>query len=173
MNVERMKVLIDQKFTNDQEAAAKKAAALADETESLKRVIRAYKSRIADLCSVANYARDHGGINFNKGGYGGYEGYDTGMFMSNSWSHLVGFLDNTPIVWLGIMAGGACGDWNFMTDGDTIVDYCKTIDYSSDPDGLVRFVKQEPSLDHLRRFVTDFPKFEEEFYKYIEKVCTK
>ena len=122
--------------------------------------IKALKPRIDDLITLANYAKAKG-IKFNISGWGGHEGYDTGMFYTNCWSHLVGFVDEKPqIRHIGIYAGGACGSINFLTDGNDVIGYdtrTKTI--------------VEPVLSHMEAFLKRFDIFESEFYAYIEKRC--
>ena len=121
--------------------------------------IKELKPRIDDLIKLANYAKDNG-IDFNKRGWGGHEGYDTGMFYTNSWSHLVGFVNRDPITLLGIDAGGACGDVDFRTNGE------HTFGLNRNTMAIV-----EPSLYRMENFIKKFDEFEREFDAYIEKVC--
>ena len=120
--------------------------------------IKALKPRIDDLIKLANYAKAKG-INFNNKGWGCHEGYDTGMFYTNSWSHLVGFVNNDYIMYLGINAGGACGSISFRTNGEEVFGY-------NDNKEIVK-----PLLGHMERFLNTFDTFESEFYAYIEKRC--
>ena len=120
--------------------------------------IKTLKPRIDDLIKLANYAKAKG-INFNNKGWGSHEGYDTGMFYTNSWSHLVGFVNDVPIIYLGINAGGACGSTSFRTNGEEVFGY-------NDNKEIVK-----PLLGHMERFLNMFDTFESEFYAYIEKRC--
>lgn len=157
MTVEERMKMIDAKVESDIRKKAKEEEDLANETETLVAKIRELKPRIDDLIKLANYAKKKG-IDFNKSGWGGHEGYDTGLFMSNTWSHVVGFINEPTIRFMGYMAGGACGRWNFATDGDEVFDFCG---------GETR----EPDISHLRHFVDRFPVCEEKFYAYIENKC--
>lgn len=157
MNVNEMMNMIDRKVGNDKEKERQKEIENKNRFDIAFKQIEALKPRIDDLIKLANYAKDNG-IDFNKKGWGGHEGYDTGMFYTNSWSHLVGFVYKNPITLLGINAGGACGNVDFRTDGKQI--------YGKEESFIT-----EPKLHHMERFIKDFDKFEREFYAYIEKVC--
>jgi hypothetical protein len=61
---------------------------------------------------------------------------------------------------LGINAGGACGNWNFRTDGDNV--------YDVDGDNV-----REASLEHLQKFMSNFDKFEKSFYEYVDELVNK
>ena len=82
-----------------------------------------------------------------------HEGYDTHQFITNCWSHLVGFVQNgkSAIFELGINAGGACGKWNFRTDGDKVYDVCGD-------------ERREASLEHMQKFINKFDEFETTLY---------
>lgn len=159
MNINEMMSMIDKKVGNDKDKAKQKEIETKNRFDTALAKIKELKPRIDDLIKLANYAKDNG-IDFNKRGWGGHEGYDTGMFYTNSWSHLVGFVNRNPITLLGIDAGGACGDVDFRTNGE-------------DTFGLNRntMVIVEPSLYHMENFIKKFDEFEREFYAYIEKVC--
>ena len=149
MNVNEMMSMIDKKVSNDKDKARQKEIETKNRFDIALAKIKELKPRIDDLIKLANYAKDNG-INFDK----------TGMFYTNSWSHLVGFLYGNPITMLGIDAGGACGDVDFRTNGE----------YTS---GLNRKTMSivEPRLYHMETFIKKFDEFEREFYAYIEKVC--
>ena len=109
MNVNEMMSMIDKKVGNDKDRARQKEIETKNRFDIALAKIKELKPRIDDLIKLANYAKGNG-IDFNKRGWGGHEGYDTGMFCTNSWSHLVGFVNRNPIKLLGIDAGGVCGD---------------------------------------------------------------
>lgn len=157
MNINEMMNMIDRKVGNDREKERQKEIEIQNRTEAALAKIAELKPRIDDLIKLANYARNNG-IDFNNKGWGGREGYDTGMFYTNSWSHLVGFVQGNPITMIGIDAGGACGNVNFRTDGEET--------YGADDTFIM-----DPKLHHMEKFIKDFDKFEREFYAYIEKVC--
>jgi len=123
--------------------------------EEYKAHIKTLKPRIDELLEVGNACLEHG-IPLTGSRWGGHEGYDTHQFISNSWSHLVGFISegkNKPFSRVGKIGGGAC-DWNLITDGVNI-----------DVTGSVESV--------LRYFIEDFDEFETEFYKYVDSITNK
>lgn len=140
----------------EEEKVAKEMAKL-NRIEEYKEKIRALKPRINELLAVGNACLEHN-IELEGQAWGGHEGYDTHQFISNSWSHLVGFIkeyDKTtrkplPFTKVGEIGGGAC-HYNLITDGVNI-----------DVSGDVEWV--------LKDFLTDFDKFEMEFYNYVDKV---
>lgn len=125
--------------------------------EEYKNRIKTLKPRIDELLAVANACLEHE-IPLTGKAWGGHEGYDTHQFISNSWSHLCGFIQrrdmNTreilPFIQVGKVGGGAC-DYNLATDGVTV-----------EVIGDAAFV--------MKRFLEDFDEFETEFYKYVDKV---
>lgn len=159
MNVNEMMSMIDKKVGNDKDRARQKEIETKNRFDTALAKIKELKPRIDDLIKLANYAKDNG-IDFNKRGWGGHEGYNTGMFYTNSWSHLVGFVNRDLITLLGIDAGGACGDVDFRTNGG------HTFGLNRNTMAIV-----EPSLYHMENFIKKFDEFEREFYAYIEKVC--
>ncbi len=134
---------------------------LQSEAQALIEQIRELKPRIDELIATGNACKENG-IAMTGQEWGGHEGYDTHQFYTNSWSHLVGFVQNkdSEITFLGINAGGACGDWNFRTDGDRV--------FSSYGDKI-----KEPFIAHMKRFVDTFDEFETSFYAYVDKVIEK
>lgn len=132
---------------------------LARKHEECKVKIRALKPRIDELLEVGNACLENN-ISLEGKEWGGHEGYDTHQFITNSWSHLLGFVaeydqiarKRKPFKSVGIYGGGAC-DYNLITDGITI-----KLDGNS-------------TLHVLKRFVDEFDKFESEFYAYVDKVC--
>ena len=119
--------------------------------EEYKRNIRLLKPRIDELINVGNACRKYG-IKLTGNTWGGHEGYDTHQFMTNSWSHLLGFVHNgnNDFNCLGIFGGGAC-NYNLKTDGNFI-----------EVEGNVLYI--------LKRFINEFNEFETEFYNYVDKV---
>lgn len=130
------------------------------EVQELCARIRDLKPRIDELLATGNACLENG-IELTGKAWGGHEGYDTHQFISNSWSHLTGFIQvrdqktrkPLPFTKMGKMGGGAC-DYNLTTDGTNI-----------DVSGDRIFV--------LKRFLEDFDTFETEFYKYVDKVIEK
>lgn len=113
--------------------------------------IKSLKPRIDELLAVGNACLEHG-IPLTGQAWGGHEGYDTHQFITNSWSHLLGFVanKNLPFTKLGIMGGGAC-NFDLRTDGEI-----------TNVSGDILWV--------LKKFVDGFDTFEKEFYEYVDKI---
>lgn len=164
MTVEERMKMIDAKLDREKQKEVEEREYTQRETERLKKEIMELKPRIDDLIKLGNYALQKG-IDISHSGYGGNEGYDTGMFISNSWSHVVGFIKvGKEIKYVGRIAGGAYGDWDFQTDGSLIFE--RTYQNNQEK-------RRDPELKILRVFVDRFPKFEKAFYDYIDNYCTK
>jgi hypothetical protein len=139
---------------------------IAKENETMQRIeaykeqIKALKPRIDELLMVGNACLEHG-IKLEGKAWGGHEGYDTHQFISNSWSHLCGFISeynqsarkHMPFTKVGKIGGGAC-NYNLTTDGVSI-----------NVSGDVEYV--------LKKFLDDFDTFETEFYNYVDKVTAQ
>ena len=139
----------------EQEQTAKEIAKIR-QIEEYKAIIKSFKPRIDELLAVGNACLKHN-IPLEGRAWGGHEGYDTNQFVSNSWSHLVGFVmeyeqDTKRPVFkrVGKLGGGAC-NYNLKTDGETI-------EVSGDVLGV------------LKSFVDRFDQFETEFYKYVDSI---
>ena len=130
------------------------------QAEECKTKIRALEPRIDELLEVGN-ACVKNNIPLEGSAWGGHEGYDTHQFITNRWSHLVGFVDRkNGFAYLGIDAGGACGKYDFRTNGIDIYDVHEETKE-----------KIAPSLYHMVKFLEKFDEFEKEFYAYVDKVC--
>ena len=143
------------KFANkrDIEQIQKKEDTL-NRIEEYKAHIKTLKPRIDELLKVGNACLEYG-IELNGRSWGGHEGYDTHQFFSNSWSHLVGFINDgkdKPITKVGKRGGGAC-NWELETNGIDI-----------EVSGNIERV--------LKYFIDEFDEFETEFYKYVDKVTS-
>ena len=144
------------KFANkrDIEQIQKKEDTL-NRIEEYKAHIKTLKPRIDELLKVGNACLEYG-IELNGRSWGGHEGYDTHQFFSNSWSHLVGFINDgkdKPITKVGKRGGGAC-NWELETNGIDI-----------EVSGNIERV--------LKYFIDEFDEFETEFYKYVDKVTSE
>ncbi len=164
MITDELMAMIDRKVKSDKEEKIAEQKRIKRETEQCKQKIRILRPRIVDAIKVGNYALSNG-INLMKSRFGGHEGYDTGLFFSNGWSHIVGFLNcsthNSPhICEMGIIKGGACGCVDFHTDGDCIYGY------STDKE-----IRVEPLLNDMKRFIDRFDDFEKALFEYIKIIC--
>lgn len=129
--------------------------------ETLIAQIQALKPRIAELIETAQACVENGIYLFgNENSRTGNVWHKIGFIADHTY-HKTGFLrsadEKKEFVCMGILAGGACGNWNFATDGDVVRDY-------------YRDETQEPSLEHLQQFVDEFDDFEETFYAYVDKI---
>ena len=134
------------------EEAQMRETKMNQQIEEYKQQIRMLKPRIDELLEVGNACLEHS-IPLTGRGWGCHEGYDTHQFITNGWSHLLGFVKNhsqATFTKLGIEGGGAC-NYNLETDGDMI-----------NVTGDKCYV--------LKKFVDNFDRFESEFYKYVDKV---
>lgn len=154
---DRMK-MIDKKIENDNARELTEKLKKERETNECMEKIKALKDRIKDLLEVAWYAIDNG-IKLDNHGFGGHEGYDTGLFFSNGWSHIVGIKDRQ---FLGITKGGACGNIDFYTDGQQVFGYDTKTKTTVDP-----------LLNDMKYFLNRFDELETSLYKYIEDKCKK
>ena len=126
--------------------------------------IKALEPRIRNLIDTGN-ACLQSNIPLTGQAFGMREDYDTNQFFTNSWSHLVGFVGNPHdkscyIEFLGINGGGACGVYDFRTDGDSVF----SVNERNFSDIIV------PSIGHMQRFLNRFDEFESAFYSYVDKV---
>lgn len=122
--------------------------------------VRALKPRISELIETANECLEYG-IEINKYAINrNCYSYVQGTFVSNGMYHRVGFILNSGhISYVGIINGGACGIYDFVTDGEKIA-----------------YVRQNsndtrvPGIEDLEKFVNGFDEFEKQFYSYIDSL---
>ena len=139
------------KFANDKnKEVLEKKLTEQKKVDEYKKKIRELKTRISEIIEVGNACLEND-IPLEGRRYGGDEGYDSHQFVTNAWSHLLGFVKEKgkPIEKVGIIGGGFC-KYNLITDGDVI-----------NVDGETEYI--------LKRFVDEFDEFEIEFYKYVDK----
>lgn len=146
--IERIKAF---KAKQDDEAAAKARAKIA-QREELFAQIRALKPRIDALLTVGTACAQNGIPLEPQRCWGGNESYDCGLFITNAWSHLLGFVycKHQRFERIGIRGGGIC-DYELETDGEYI-----------HVEGNENYV--------LKRFINEFDTFESKFYEYVDKV---
>lgn len=138
-----------------------------EKRESLILKIRSLAPRIDELIATGNVCLQNK-IPLTGQAFGMREGYDTNQFFTNSWSHLVGFVGNPHlqpchIEFLGINGGGACGVYNFRTNGTDVFSV-----HENKPND-----KTPPSIGHMERFLNSFDTFESSFYAYVDSVIDK
>jgi hypothetical protein len=150
-NNERIARIKAFKAKQDDEAAAKARAKIA-QREELFAQIRALKPRIDALLTVGTACAQNGIPLEPQSRWGHNETYDFGHFISNSYSHLLGFIycKHQCFEHIGIRGGGVC-DYELETDGDYI-----------HVEGNENYV--------MKRFINEFDTFESKFYEYVDKI---
>lgn len=148
------------------DAAAKAAAENAEKAErnELIRQIKDMYERITDLIALANACIDNGieipqgeGTHKRAGEHWGYP-YE---FIAEGFYHHTGFIKKgRTIDFIGIENGGACGAFDFWTDG-LFVGYVHEQNKN---------IKREPSIYDLQKFLREFPQFEEAFLKFVDEM---
>lgn len=160
MTLAERKALIDKKIQADKSAAETKEKRIEKRRTEALEEIKKLSPRIKEIIELANYAKKNGISLAGRRKFGGDESYDTDTFITNGWSHLVGFVNDNPITELGITAGGACGYIDFRTDG--IHTYgCDTY----------KKIEVEAPLKYLEEFVQTFDELESKFNAFIERIC--
>jgi len=152
---------------NDEMLKRAEEEAKQNKANALIAQIQALKPRIDELIATGNACLESN-IPLTGQAWGAVENYGTNQFFTNSWSHLVGFVGNPNrkpchIEFLGINAGGACGVYNFRTDGTRVF----SVDESRPGDIT------EPSIGHMQRFLNSFDEFESAFFSYVDQVVAK
>lgn len=169
-NVTRFMAMIDDKTERTAREEEQRANELMRKRGELFNAVTELKPRIADLITLGNYALEHGiSIAEERIGYSGT--YQDGDFSANRTRHTLGFIYDLPqwnpdrkVMYLGNYYdgnGGWCDRWHFMTNGNRV------FDISYEDHESIRI----PTIAHLERFLEQFPTFESEFYKHIEKMC--
>ena len=122
--------------------------------------IQVMKPDIDNLIKVANAAREAGipiQVKFPNTNFT----YENGDFMADAMTHKIGFIPSSltseRIIGIGFEGGGYCGNYDFFTDGQAILD--RNRDNGCD---------NPASTEHLEKFIEKFPEFEKAFYDYIE-----
>lgn len=166
---------------------AKRDAEIAKENrekeERLKELldtVRSWSTRLRNLLELGVYMYHNdvplGPYDTNEPGF---KDYNIRMFVSNGLSHRVGFIiayridghipskDQRFPIGFGIIGGGCDGeDICFNADGE--------LEWLNKPFGNPAGVSGRPwnnkDMEHLEKFVQDFPKFEKEFYEYVDNL---
>ena len=158
--------------TQQEERAIQENIQKENTQQVLMQKVCALQPRIAELIETANACLANG-IEIDR--YGKrfdhyYDRYEHGSFFTNGISHRVGFVKKgcasssvQTVVEMGINAGGACGHYNFRTDGKSV--YSVNEDDSSD---IV-----SPNIHYMERFLQEFDTFETAFYNYVDNIIGK
>lgn len=87
--------------------------------------------------------------------------FDYKELCTDSWAHKVGFVDNVTQNYIGIFAGGACGEFDLIVNERGV------------PFMLGRKGKVEPSYEHLwflKRFINEFAEFEFRVKQFVKSL---
>ena len=179
MTVEERMAIIKNKAEQDKNEAQAKADAEERERFELEEQIRDLLNRIRDLCQLANACIENGikiptnsqfSSEYNSGEKWGYP-YE---FIAEGIRHHVGFFTpkrewrngeqvfTEPFRYIGIKNGGACGVWDFRTDGVTVESINNT-DYD-------RGKTTKPRIQDMKKFLKEFPLFEQGFLNWIDSL---
>lgn len=174
MTLEERLAIISNKAEKDKVEEYNKKVNLENATENALNRIKELTPRIKDLITLVNKCIDLGidlptPSETTKLGYGnGYDGYS---FCAEGFYHHVGFMDckkgwwyreenkYNKVEYLGIYNGGACGVYDFYTNGT------KTF-YKRERTGEII----NPDLSDVKKFLKEFDLFEAAFYKWIDSM---
>lgn len=156
-----------------QDARIQKALEKEKETEKLIAEIKALKPRIKQIIEIGNLCLENNipiwkryGVSCNDADY------KKGVFDTDGIRHQLGFYPNnhnrttnrsSHYDYIGYIMGGACGNRDFITDGDLIAD-------TPNRNKFAISSINEPSIKNMKKFLKDFPKFEKAFYDFINKL---
>lgn len=147
---------------NDTQKAVDAQIAKESHVFDLLNKIKALTPRITELIDTANMLIDNG--------YWGFidtDEWGKGGFRSEGWAHHFGFMYNNSanrIDSVGIVNGGACGEYDFHTTGDSVY---MTKWYQSEP------CEQELKVENAERMLRDFDDFEKRFYTELDEFLSK
>ena len=138
--------------------------------------IKELKNEIQEIIRIGNLCLTEG-IETNPSNKNHYRKctYEDGAYETDAIDHQLGFYPNsyrikngkcTHYNYIGYRMGGACGNWDFITDGEVVLavphEDCYKIEFGD------KF--KTPDLMMCRRFLKEFNNFQEVFYDYIESL---
>lgn len=171
---ERLKGIKKEKELLKEEEAVKHDKEELEYLESLNK-LDALSQRIKDILKIANACIDNEiDLPYPASKYGYHQDdclYTEKIsgFISNGWSHWVGFMRRNKkayFQYLGFYCGGACGCYDFYTNGNEAFDFYE----NNNINNVQQHQKERPSKKHIDRFVKEFPHFEECFYKWVDSL---
>lgn len=140
----------DNKMKADQEAEDRKRNELIERIRPMEERIR-YLLKLAMICRTnrvpIGYEQD-----ILKS-----DGIKTNCFITNGWSHRIGFTDD--LRYIGYIHGGACGRYDFRTNGHNV-------ESVHEDTGVI----SKPIIEHMEKFLREFDEFEHAFLQYIDKL---
>lgn len=137
-----------------------------NEHEKLIEQIRSLGTRIEELIKVGNAVLHAGKMPYVDLLDEKY--HMDKVFISNGWSHRVGFMGhpsrtNETITHVGFYNGGACGPWDFFVNSKEVFDKHER-DYSLESERCTT-----PSIKNMKTFLDGFDDFETRFYTWFDK----
>lgn len=171
MTLEERMALIEGKAAADRKAEEDKQTEEEKRTADALAKIGELTPRIQALIALGNKCIEQG-VAFPassetvKFGYG--HGYNSYSFLADGFYHHLGFMDvnrnrkQNTIKYLGIDEGGACGSWDFYTNGEETF-----LRHEQDKDR-----KKEPKYPYIESFLKEFDTFETAFYKWIDSLAS-
>ena len=170
---ERLNAIQKESNLREQEQQEKEQQEKNDYVESMDKLV-ALSQRIKDILKVANECLKNGiQLPYPASDYGYHQDdclYTPKIsgFVSNGWSHWVGFMGRgirNHYSYLGFYNGGACGSYDFYTNGDVPFEISHNED--AENSNAQRYKPQKKHIDH---FVDRFNHFEECFYKWVDSL---
>lgn len=168
MTTEERMELIKNKARHDAEALMLAANNEAKARELLCEQIRDMSDRIRDIISLANACEDNGVTiprDIDRKDSGKPYGYEYEFIAEGIWHH-TGLIktwgegSKGEYRYLGINNGGACGVYDFWTDG--------VQSFSVHEDN--RSIRREARIVDLRQFIREFPNFEKGFLNWVDSL---
>lgn len=166
--MEKRMALIEGKAAADRKAEEDKQTEEEKRTADALVKIKALTPRIQALIALGNKCIEQGvafpsSTETAKFGYG--HGYNSYSFLADGIYHHLGFMDvfrkSDTIKYLGIEEGGACGSWDFFTNGEETF-----LRHEENKDR-----KKEPEYPFIEDFLEEFDTFETAFYKWIDSMA--
>lgn len=134
--------------------------------------IRELQPRIQKIIEIGNICIENGIVLRKVGTYRKCL-YKEDAYETDAIYHQLGFFPNhyhghplykcTHYDYIGYRMGGACGNKDFITNGDEVYDISHDNHYELRG-------KQIPSVEHCGRFLKDFDNFEKLFYEFIDNL---
>ncbi len=174
MDVETARNILTNRKKRLEQKKIDKENAIQIRKEELVSEIKKLEPRIKKIIEIGNLCLENG-INLNPRGTRKCL-YEQNAYETDGIYHQLGFYPNnfqgyhgnppyqcTHYEYIGYDMGGACGNINFITDGDTVAS-------TPDHNGFEIISMSDPLNRHMEKFLRDFPKFEKVFYEFIERL---
>lgn len=154
--IQQVKINRDRKEAEEELNNTNKRTKLINEIKELSPRIKALIT-LANTCKANN-------IPLSRSYY--IHGYDKAeYFFTDGFYHYLGFYDETPITYIGIMNGGACGKYDLRVNAEGTI-FVTEHGYNNYNIASIDKI----STSDLESFVKNFPKFEERFLNWIDNL---